>query len=101
MCYARCGRRAKIASRFYFGMYSRSFCRRESLFTRDDDENNNSGYGKLKTCQSFSNALLYVGEWIGRIAYVSHFQMFSYIFTFGIDSSEIRVICAGIIGIKI
>jgi len=33
-----------------------------------------------------------MGEWTGRVAgredgvYVSHFQMFSYIFTFGIDA---------------
>lgn len=71
MCHARCGRQAKIASHFYFGMYNHSFCRRESLFTRDDDGNNNSGYGKLKTCQSFSNAHLYrrvdrEDRWEGR-----------------------------------
>lgn len=37
----------------------------------------------------------------GKIAYVSHFQMFSYIFTFGIDAREIHIVCAGIIDIKI
>lgn len=58
-----------------------SFCHGVSLFTRDDDGNNNSGYGKLKTCQSFSNALLYrrvdrEDRWEGRQCTCRTFKCF-------------------------
>jgi len=82
----------------------------ENRFLRgDDDGNNNSGYGKLKTCQSFSNSLLCVGEWIGRIVgredrarTCGTFKCFRiYLHSEHRRSREIRIVCAGIIGIKI